>query len=152
MKKILKSIGKTILYSSISFVFGLFQILILYFKENIQYSQFKSYNDIILSCGILFFSSSIVGSIFVDYFLNKRTFYGKMIDTIIFYLLPFTVLFATTVIYLSLFSIQNKDQILLKIESLTFAILSTSLFNLCIGKGLIFYSEYKEGAIHGISN
>ena len=94
MCNILLRIGKSSLWFILTLIFGLLQSWIVLGKSYIIVDNNFSieFNNLFMNGALLFFSTAIIASLTIDYFLLRRKQYSKVVTGFMFVFFPIVVL------------------------------------------------------------
>ena len=103
----LKSLAWTILTT----IAGLFQIVLILCICIITNNIVFPINKILMSCILLFFSTSLVASMAIDYISNKIPMLFNLFEIIVYIIIPACYIFVCTIIYTLIFMAEINSSI-----------------------------------------
>ena len=138
----LRVLGKSLIWTSSTFFFGLFQLWILFGNTKILKTFTISFDQILIDGSLLFFSTGLAASITTDYHLSDNQIKSKLFSSIIFVFFPiiiistctwlFTCCFGKNKLLIDLIFIRNAELVVLIMVGLYAFIAKIILFYLDI--------------------
>jgi len=86
--------------ATITFILGLLQLLLLMFWDALSQEFSMNWQEIVKTCGILFFASAVLGSCALSYHLHTKPINNRKAAHFLFFVTPLLVLVLTIVSYI----------------------------------------------------
>jgi len=135
------SMGKSLIWTLLIILFGLSQLWILIGNSYLLTNFSIIYNQILLDGVLLFFSSTLVASISIDYFISETKISSKAVSGLVFVLFPCIIIIVCIWLFTMCFERSLTDIEEDFARNVEMAVVSMTIVFTFFAKVLLFHSN-----------
>jgi len=142
--KLFSSIGKSLLWSFLTVLFGLLQVWLIFGTSVVIVAVEFPIKDLLMEGAFLFFSTAIVASLTVDYHLSTKSIQSNFVTGFMFILFPTVIVISCVWLFTVCYGKEINEVEIKSIENAEYAILFVTGVYAFVTKVITFYLDEED--------